>query len=99
MTLEEIKEQVSSDDNFHNWQLLFESCAMFDYGRLENAIGKVSQRYAESQTQEIQEQKEELVEMLSLVCIDLEERGRAYGDAYTMSKELLTKYNHLNKNP
>lgn len=38
------------------------------------------------------EQNKELVEMLSLFCMDMEERGRAYGDAYTMSKELLTKY-------
>lgn len=57
----------------------------------------IAERYAKSQTQELQEQNAELVEMLSLVCMDLEERGRAYGDAYTMSKELLTKHNHLNK--
>ena len=56
-------------------------------------------QHAQSKTQELKEQNVELVEMLSLVCMDLEERGRAYGDAYTMSKELLTKYNHLNKKP
>ena len=51
-----------------------------------------------SKTQELKEQNAELVEILSLVCMDLEERGRAYGDAYTMSKELLTKHNHLKSN-
>ena len=62
MTLEEIKEQVATGDNFHNWESLFESCAMFDYGRLESSIDEVAERYAQSQTQE-------LIELLKAVSL------------------------------
>ena len=65
--------------------------------RLIEYIGN-HDNYIKSQAQELKEQNAELVEMLSLVCMDLEERGRAYGDVYTMSKELLTKHNHLKSN-
>lgn len=45
-TLDEIKEEVALDDNFNSWQILFESCAMYDYGRLEKAIKEIAKRYA-----------------------------------------------------
>lgn len=31
----------------------------------------------------------EMLEMLQMWCMDMEERGRAYGDCYTMTKELI----------
>lgn len=33
----------------------------------------------------------ELLEMLQMWCMDMEERGRAYGDCYNMTKDLLTR--------
>ena len=102
MRLEEIKEQVASDDNFHNWQLLFESCAMFDYGRLESAIDKVAERFVQSQTHELQEQNAELVDLVER-CRDViyaynDYRPTAKGNEILQAlQERLTKYNHLNK--
>lgn len=34
---------------------------------------------------------EELAEALGLMCMDLEERGRTYGDAYKIGKQILEK--------
>lgn len=59
-TLQQIKDEYATGDNFHNWDALFDSCAMYDYERLESAINQIAIRYA-------QEQKRELVEMLESV--------------------------------
>lgn len=37
----------------------------------------------------------EMLEMLQLVVNDLEERGRAYGDIYTMTKQLIKEATEL----
>ena len=76
-TIEEIKAEVATDDNFHNWESLFDSCAMYDYGRLENAIDKVAERYAQSQTQELKEWKESMMKVHSE--LDLQGIGNALG--------------------
>ena len=59
-TLQQIKDEVSEIDNFHNWAALFDSFAMYDYEMLESAIDQVAVRYA-------QEQKRELMEMLEMI--------------------------------
>lgn len=57
--------------------------------------GQLSERY---NGQEIKEAKAnaqlishapQMIEMLQMVVMDLEERGHAYGDIYTMSKQLI----------
>ena len=100
-TIEEIKEEVSREF-LHPYRTWLENSRFSNDDNISvledsGAIDEVVKRYAQSQTQELQDHNAELVDMLSLVCMDLEERGRAYGDAYTMSKEILTKHNHLNK--
>lgn len=37
----------------------------------------------------------EMLEMLEMWCIDMEERGRAYGDCYTMTKQLIKEATEL----
>lgn len=37
----------------------------------------------------------EMLEMLQMWCMDMEERGRAYGDCYTMTKELIKSATEL----
>lgn len=95
-TIEEIKAEVSTDDNFHNWESLFESCAMYDYGRLENAIDEVAQRYAQSQTQELQEQNAELIKMLEYIFYKTNFQNHFPTTSINV-KNLLTKHNHLNQ--
>ncbi len=103
MTLEEIKNQVATDDNFHNWESLFEICAMYDYGRLENAIDEVAKRFAQSQTQVLQEQNAELVDLVKR-CRDVIYAYNDYKPTATGNEILqaiqdrLTKYNHLKSN-
>lgn len=85
--LQNIKDEVAKGLGYPHWnELLHWEAHNHQLGlTLEKAIDQVAIRYAN-------EQKRELVEMLEMVVMDMEERGRAYGDAYTMSKELLTKY-------
>lgn len=120
MTLEEIKAQVAKEYGFYNW----DSITALDLG--DRIINQIAQRYAQSQTQELQEQYAELVEMLSKLVLLLEEIDSTLfhhnhsidgwhlnGDLepimnfvndmdlepITEAKEILTKYNHLNKKP
>ena len=37
----------------------------------------------------------EMLEMLQLWCMDMEERGHAYGDCYTMTKQLIKEATEL----
>lgn len=38
----------------------------------------------------------EMLEMLQLWCMDMEERGHAYGDCYTMTKQLIKEATEIN---
>ena len=37
----------------------------------------------------------EMLEMLKMWCMDMEERGKAYGDCYTMTKQLIKEATEL----
>lgn len=85
-TLQQIKDEYANEqgrdslDEFFSWNELTHT----GIDRMQYHHDKVAIRYA-------QEQNRELVEMLSLVCMDMEERGRAYGDIYTMCKSILER--------
>lgn len=77
--LQQIKDDYVKEMGFDNWRNLI-------FGGIKEVyMDEIATRYAN-------EQKRELVEMLEMVVMDLEERGRAYGDIYTMSKDLITKH-------
>ena len=59
----------------------------------EYAITQAMKSYAQSQTQELQEQNAEIVEMLKDV------KGYLGSDKRNEVDALLTKYTHLNKKP
>lgn len=85
--LQNIKDEVAKGLGYPHWNELLHWEAHNHYLglTLEKAIDQVAIRYA-------QEQNRELVEMLEMVVMDLEERGRAYGDIYEMCKNLITKH-------
>ena len=121
-TIEEIKDEYAHETSAHGW---------FDMtmrqGPIRNAqVDEVAERYAQSQTKELQEQNADLVDSLSKLVLLLEEIDSTLfhhnhsidgwhlnGDLepimnfvndmdlepITEAKELLTKYNHLNKKP
>lgn len=62
-SIETIKEEVANNYNFHSWDALFASCAMYDYGRLEKSINEVAKRYA----QQYIDANKELVEILEFI--------------------------------
>ena len=81
-TLQQIKDEYARGFAYRDWNELKANESVLTVNR---ANDEVAIRYAN-------EQKRELVEMLEMVVMDLEERGRAYGDIYTMSKNLITKH-------
>lgn len=85
-SIEQIKDEVAKADNFHNWQLLFESCAMYDYGRLEKAIDEVATRYA----QQFQEQSP--TDVLTTEIMVLRERNAEMLEMLESTKDLLDAY-------
>ena len=98
--LQQIKDEVAEIDNFNNWDALFDSCAMYDYGRLESAIDQIAIRYAQEQKRELQAWKESASKILH--NIDLQKLGKLldmqYGTA--IDEQLLphvTKLVHHNR--
>lgn len=90
-TLQQIKDEWAKDYGYIDYKEFYELTRVVDADQvfiMDGAVNQVAKRYA-------QEQKRELVEMLEMVVMDLEERGRAYGDIYTMSKNLITKHKQL----
>ena len=98
--LEKIRNQVAKDSSFDDWDDLcfchgeMESIKRFE--ELTKFCDEVSQRYARSKTQEIQEQNADLVNMLAMV-IDVWGYEYEGSTAYKKVDELLTKHNHLNQ--
>lgn len=86
-SIEQIKDEVAQADNFHNWQILFESCTMYDYARLEKAINEVAERYA-------QQFKDLNAEILKEI-IDIKNRMEVgiigYDEVELILDELITK--------
>lgn len=80
---------MACEDNFHNWDHLFESCAMYDYSRLEKAIEEVAIRYAQEQNKKLIAWTESASKILN--NIDLQQLGKLlsmqYGSA--IDKQLL----------
>lgn len=99
-TIEEIKEQYAKDFERASFEDM-----LWSYAESENGINnfimitdEVAERYAQSQTQELQEQNAELVEMLRHVVYEYKQGEKSYSTIREIN-ELLTKHNNLNKKP
>lgn len=91
-TLEEIKDECSKDFGFKNYE------DVEDWNSECMIIDEVAQRYAQSQTQELQEQNAELVEMLKRIVekqFYSKYSLQSLNSTISESKELLTKYKKL----
>lgn len=88
-TIEEIKDEVAIEYGWKSWK----SCYGED-GITNTMIDEVAQRYAQSQTQELQEQNAELVEMFNEIYND-----RLWGNDkdFDKLKDLITRATKLNK--
>lgn len=77
-TVEEIKDEVAielgykSNSVFSAHEQLLINPNGVNYKVISNSIDQIAIRYAQSKTQDLQEWNAELMEMLSLVCMDLE---------------------------
>lgn len=96
-TLEEIKEQYAKDFERASFEDM-----LWSYAESENGINnfimitdEVAERYAQSQTQELQEQNAELVFVLQNIANMLEVNAKISVESI---KRVLTKYNHLKLN-
>ena len=86
-TIEEIKDEYAHETSAHGW---------FDMtmrqGPIRNAqVDEVAERYAQSQTQELQEQNAELVEMLEELLKELRFHGFNYSTAICKAESLIAK--------
>lgn len=98
MTLEEIKDEYFKEIGFKSLDdaVMEIAIGMSKIGSasvLENHFTKISERYAQSQTEELKEQNAELVEMLKQTVRALD--GNGFPRLRSQIEELLTKYNHL----
>lgn len=99
-TIEEIRNDVAIDFGYKNLDQLL----AFNDSCIVDIINRVSERYARSQTQELQEQNAELVDLVER-CKDViyaynDYRPTATGNEILQAiQDRLTKYNHLNKKP
>lgn len=93
--IEEIKEQVANDNGWQTWDNA--TPPWVEPKEVERLMNEVAERYAKSQTQELQEQNAELVEMLKQTVRALD--GNGFPRLRSQIEELLAKYNHLNKKP
>ena len=91
MTIEEIKDEVAIEYGWKSWK----SC-YGDDGITNVMIDEIAHRYAQSQTQELQEQNAELVEMLERAKLEFKQFRDAFGQGSLLINEieqLILKHN------
>lgn len=97
-TIEEIKDQEACNDGYYRWGDVEERIISGDINvkQINHLIKQIAQSYAQSQTQELQEQNAELVEMLEYIFYKTNFQNH-FPTTSIKVKNLLTKHNHLNK--
>ena len=96
-TIEEIKEEFAKCEGYESYlDLAFSGNYYAKHSDSEDTINELMVRYAQSQTQDLQEQNAELVEMLKHLY-ELTEYFDEWEEERQKMKDLLTKHNHLNK--
>ena len=101
MSIDKIKEYYAKERGFESWSEFLNNIHGF---QIPSHMTEVAERYAQSQTQELQEQNAELVELVER-CKDViyaynDYRPTATGNEILQAiQDRLTKHNHLNKKP
>lgn len=89
-TIEEIKEERAQECLARNWSQLLVA------GLTNTDVDYIAQRYAQSQTQELQEQNAELVMTLETIA-SLITNQTSMSTVKASLLQILTKHKHLNK--
>lgn len=114
MTLEEVKEQCAKDHGWRSYNDAVDNAnvGVISGYSFADIWEDVAQRYAQSQTQELIEQNREIVAAIKELTPMAEDGYKLHckngshqdfleddREILKKAKELLTKYNHLNKKP
>ena len=96
-TIEEIKTQWAKDHSYENYSEFLDLTRKCDTDHvfiMDGAVTQIAKRYAQSQTQEIKEQNEELIDGLRHIAIMLRLDAQISVDSIY---ELIRRCNYLNQ--
>lgn len=95
-TIEEIRAIVATDQGYDSWEYFLE------WEDADDVAYHLAIEYSNQQTQELQEQNAELVNILSSIVekqFDSKYSLQSLNSTISEAKEILTKHNNLNKKP